>query len=279
MKEKQRTNYRELFNIFLISLSASVFAKLLIDFIAGFATSFVAYDFDIKSFYDLTGVTFITDKTSPLWHFDAQVSILLTKPIVSMFAGLFALAGLILIKRKLISFFFLLFWLNLYAFNNSAGILIDDIIAKTGFYDVSVLFKFNNQILIITAVVAIYTLYKIGIVNTLAYRTSIGTHFNQSLKSKILSLLVLLLIPWAFNFLALYLQSHSKPGTLLLLQNTSMLILFIPFFFYRPNKKIVSKVEIIPGVLPFDWLNVLFYVAGSLILLYSLNHGVYNFSV
>jgi hypothetical protein len=269
---------KEALPLLVISLTASLFAKLLVDLMAFFATIYVAYDFDIYSYFDLNGVTFLTPTHSPEWYLDSKVSILLAAPIASMFIGLFSMAGLILIKRKLISFFFLLFWLNLYAFNNSAGILVDDFIAKTGFYNVVVLYKLPNEVLMVTSILAIYILYRIGMVNTLIFRTSIEEQFKNLFKNRLFIFLITIFVPWIANGVLPLFSKNPNIELMFFLRGASMVVLFFPFFTYRPKKKMVSKVEIISKVLPADWVNTALYILGIFMLFMVLNHGVFIFS-
>ena len=275
---KKENNLVNFVKLFIISLTASVFARLFIDFISGISTAFIAYDFDINSYFNLSGIHFITKETSPLWYFDSQVSILLTKPIVSLFTGFFALAGLKIIKRKLTSFFFLLFWINIYAFNNSAGIIIDDIIAKTGVYNVSVLFKFNTEVTIITAIVFSYILYQIGIVNSLTFRTTLNRIFTNNKKTYYVLFVVSVILPWLINFSFPLFEKTIKNALPVILQNTSIFILFIPFFIYYPKKKINTKAETITEINSPDWINVVAFILGAALLYFVMNKGVYLYA-
>jgi hypothetical protein len=266
--------YGEIFKLMIISLSASMFSGLLITFVDGFATIYTAYDFDIPAYFNLSGIYFTVEKSSSLWYLDSQVAVLLTKPVVSLFIGLFALASLIVIKKKLISFFFFLFWLNLYAFNNSVGILVDDIIARTGIYEVSILFKLNTEIFIVAGIVATYFLYKIGIVNTLAFRSSIFSRFITDRKMKTVTLFFLFFVPWISNFILLIIDPKVELKMLTVLENFSMLIMILPFFIYNSKKKIQSHVKVYSEVLVADWINTILFIVGILFLYFTMRGGI-----
>ncbi len=277
-KNKVPFTTKEAIQILTVSLVASVFANLLLKMASGFATSFVAYDFDILSYFDLNGVNFFIEATSPQWYLDSKISVLLAKPVSSMFIGLFAMAGLMIIRKKLISFFFLLFWINLYAFNNSAGILIDDLIAKTGLYDVPALYKLPTEVFIVASILSVYILYRIGIVNTLIFRTSIEDKFEKSSKNRILIFVFAILIPWLANGIIPVLSKDLQAEFLFFLEGASMIILLLPFFLYKPKNEVVTKIGVISKVLPVDWINVTFYILGIIILFLTLNHGIHIFA-
>jgi hypothetical protein len=76
-KNKVPFTTKEAIQILTVSLVASVFANLLLKMASGFATSFVAYDFDILSYFDLNGVNFFIEATSPQWYLDSKISVLL----------------------------------------------------------------------------------------------------------------------------------------------------------------------------------------------------------
>ena len=185
MKKDATITPKEIVQPLLISLFSALFAYTIIYFLTNLTALYFAYDFDIPAHFNLYKLFFDIDKTSQLWTHDATITLLISRPVAALFMGIIALLALILVRKKLMSFFFFLMWLTLLAFNNAVGVFADDILAKSGTYNIAILMKFDVSILIVISIIAIYLLIRIGIIVSYIFQASFPSLFYKKKKTGI----------------------------------------------------------------------------------------------
>ncbi len=240
-------NFGSLTKTFIISLVAAFFSYVFLYIYANYVVLYFAYDFDIPAYLDINGVVLLGDKNHDNWSRDALITIFLSKPISAVILGIITLIILMIGSKKPVSIILLLFWLNVFSFNEAFGILIDDAIAGSGTYEVAEVMNFGKIFIISGAVILAFLLYKIGMMNG---RIIIMTFQNQNLfpfKSRILFFIFIFFLPWIIILVATFSSVNSVLPNSQLIKNLTVIILLIPFltsgkiknkeFVYTPIKR------------------------------------------
>ncbi len=265
----------ELFQLFVISSLAATFAFTLVYFLTNYAALYFAYDFNIPGHFDLDGMVFDTENAGDLWTFDATVTILLSKPVSALLMAVVSLAAFMFIKRKLISFFFFLFWMNVLSFNLALGGLVDDAIMGSGTYDVLMLMKMNITAVVFSSLVIIYFLYRIGIVNYYVIKTSFPENYLINWQARVVLLMTVVVLPWLLLFTFPSFDRESHYTLISFLKNISLLTILLPLFIIKPKKVFLSHFKTLQRPQKFDWLNLGLFALGTFLLYYFMVDGVY----
>jgi len=266
---------KEIVQLLVISLFSALFAYTIIYFLTNMTALYFAYDFDIPTHFNLFKLTFDIDKTSPLWTHDATITLLTSRPIAALFMGIMSLLALILVRKKLMSFFFFLMWLTLLSFNNAVGVLADDILAKSGTYHIAVLMNVDVSILVVISIIAIYLLIRIGMIASYIFHASFPNLFYKNQKNRYLLLSIAILIPWLLMFLLPLADTTKGYPTITLLKNSSMLFLLLPLFTLKPKKNKFTTIEKVSQPQKYDLINVFLFAIGTWLLYYFMIDGVY----
>ncbi len=204
---------------FFISLFTAMPALWTIFLFSGLVTLYFSYDFDIYARFGLKGVEFITAKDSPAWTRDATVTIYLANPILSFFSGLIFMFLLRFLKKKSNPVFWFLLWMTIFSFGNAFGVLIEEGISKSGFYEVSKVLDLGIIVLIISVAVSLYLLYLSGIITGKLILSAIDENYKKDGKLKTNMFLSLLLFPWLINLAVFILLTRAT--------NMSQIIIFV----------------------------------------------------
>ncbi len=273
MNTVKNISVTELIQLFFISIISSLFAFALVYFLTNLTALYFAYDFDIPAHFDLYKL--FLDKSNSHWTHDATITILLSRPIASLFIGIAALAALMFIRKKLVSFFFFLLWINLLAFNSAAGILIDDVIARSDTYDVTRLMNLDISIIIILGIVVVYFLFRLGLLNLYVLCSSFPSHYFNNLKNRVLFLFVTIILPWLLMFVLPLFNTAGTYHDITLLKNLSMILILFPLFILKPVDNRFNKLEELSTNPVYDLMNILLFALGAWLLAYFMVDGVY----
>ncbi len=268
----------KLFQLFVVSSFAAVFAFTLVWFLTNWSALYFAYDFNIPGHFNLSGLFFDADKTSPLWTFDATVTILLSRPVAALLIAVLSLGAFVFIKRKLISFFFFLFWMNVLSFNIALGGLVDDAIVGSGTYDVLMLLKLNLTVVVFSSLVIIYFLYRVGIINFYVIAASFPERYFVNPQGRFIFLMMAVVLPWLLLFTFPSFDNSTGYTLLGLLKNMSVMVILLPAFFLKPAKGQMAHLEIIQMPQKFDWLSLVLFATGTFLLYYFMVDGVYLYA-
>ena len=275
MKKDTIITPKETVQLLLISLFSALFAYTIIYFLTNMTSLYFAYDFDIPAHFNLYNLTFDIDDASKLWTHDATITLFISRPIAALFMGIISLLALMLVRKKLMSFFFFLMWLTLLAFNNAVGVLADDILAKSGTYHIAILMNFDVSILIVISIIAIYLLIRIGMIVSYIFHASFPNMFYKNQKNRYLLLSLAILVPWLFMFLLPFFSTANDYQTITLLKNSSMLFLLLPLFTLKPNKNKFATLEKVSQTQKYDLINVILFAIGTWLLYYFMIDGVF----
>lgn len=264
-----------LFKFFIISSFAAIFAFTLIYFLTNLVVLYFAYDFNIPAHFDLNGLFFDTDKTNRLWTFDATVTLLLSKSIGALLIAILSLTAFLFVKRKLISFFFFLFWMNVLSFNLALGGLVDEVIIQSDTYIVFVLLKLNFTVVVFSSLVIIYFLYRIGMINFNVVMTSFPKNYFNNRQGKLIFLSVAVVLPWLLLFTIPAFDSTSHYTVINFLKNVSVAIIILPLLIIKPKQSFSNYFETVQQPQKFDWFNLGLFTLGTFLLYYFMVDGVY----
>jgi len=275
MEKSEPVKLWKLTQLFVISSLAATFAFTLVFFLTNWVALYFAYDFNIPGHFDLNGLVFDTEKAGDLWTFDATVTILLSKPVSALLMAVVSLAAFMFIKRKLISFFFFLFWMNVLSFNLALGGLVDDAIMGSGTYDVLMLMKMNLTAVVLSSLIISYLLYRVGMINYFVVWASFPKNYLNNWQARSVFLMIAIVLPWLLLFTFPSFDSESHYSLSNFLKNVSVLVILLPLFIVKPKDAFFSHLEILNHPQKFDWLNLGLFALGTFLLYYFMVDGVY----
>ena len=265
----------ELFQLFVVSSFAATFAFTLVFFLTNWVALYFAYDFNIPGHFDLNGLVFDVEKSNRLWTFDATVTILFSKPVSALLIAVVSLAAFMFIKRKLISFFFFLFWMNVLGFNLALGGLLDDAIMGSGTYDVLMLMKMNLTAVVFSSLVIIYFLYRVGMINYYVIKASFPENYLINWQARLVLLMIAVGLPWLLLFTFPSFDSGSHYSLISFLKNVSVIVILLPLFVVKPKDAFLAHLETLNHPQKFDWFNLALFALGTFLLYYFMVDGVY----
>ena len=272
--ETKILDYNSLLKVTIISAITAVSASIIVFFFSNYSSLFFAYDFDIPATLDLSGIIFTDSIENQNWSRDAMITILLSKPISAFFGGMVFLVALMIGSKKYVTTIFILFWLNVFAFNSAFGILIDDAILGVGTYEVATEMNIGNSYLIVMSIILAFIFFKIGMMNGRLIILSFPNQNLFSFKSRVIFFILAFILPWLLVIVYTYFLSFNLFSTSEILKIIPVIILLIPFltakkpenskFNYLPAKSFSIK-DII--------LTILFFT-GSVVLIIMMKNGI-----
>ncbi len=275
MEEQKETgiNYNSLFKTLAISVITAFFSYVLLFLYTNYAALYFAYDFDIPAYVDLGGVCFPSENDVSTWSRDAVITILLSKPLSAVIIGIPVLIIMMIGFKKPIAIVMVLFWVNIFAFNNAFGLLIDDAIARSGTYEVAVVMNLGEVTIITGSIILAFLLYKIGMMNG---RLIIMSFPNQSLtntKNRIIFFSIVFLIPWLIVIFYIYLMDSDTVPLSQMIKNLPVALLLIPFLTAGKIKN--KKFNYMPSVYhsKSDLIYTVLFAFLSIVMIFVLKNG------
>lgn len=246
-------NIKQYLLISVLSLITALFAYLLVFFAGNYASLYFAYDFDIGAWFTINGISFEVGRSHSLWTYDAMVTIFLSRPVMSLVIGIVSLIALILIKKIQLIFFFLLLWINIFAFNAAFGLFVDDFISSTGLFFVAKRMELDLPEIIFSLSISVFIMYRLGMVNSLIFIQILPEKVNTIKPLKTLIVLIVIIIPWFLTGIILLLLSYPDHILSEHLKTLSTVIIFVPFFFSK-GKEPTNKTDSILKIKNYEWL-------------------------
>lgn len=258
-------NIKQYLNIGVLSLVTAIFAYLLVFFAGNFASLYFAYDFDIGASFSIDGLIFELERSHQLWTYDAEVTILLSRPLLSLVIGILSLIGLILIKKINLVFFLFLFWLNIFSFNAAIGLFVDDFVSQAGLFFVAERMEISIGAMIFYLGVAVFIMYRLGVVNSLIFMQILPQNINNHSSIRILIIFITVFIPWLLTGIVLILLSYQSHSLSVHLTTISTAIILIPFLFTK-KKKLPPKFGNLMIIKTNEWLIAFIMLVLSILL-------------
>ena len=243
MENKTTIDFKKLALLLTVSMFTALFAYAFIYFITNITTLYFSTDFHIPAHFDFSGITFEVDRTNELWTYDAIVTIFLSGLVVALFVGVVSMLAILFVRKKNISFFFLLLWLNILSFNNVMGTLISDVVTKSGTYQVVLLMHIDIIIFIVIGILSAYFLFRIGMINLFVFETSFSQFFHKGLSNRLYFLVSVIVIPWLLILLLPLLLNSAGFQLNMLIKNISLVFVFLPLFIIKPRIKDPSSIQ------------------------------------
>lgn len=229
-------NIKQYLNVSVLSLVTALFAYLLVFFVGNFASLYFAYDFDIGASFSISGLIFELERSHPSWTYDAEVTIFLSRPLLSLVIGILSLIVLILIKKVNLIFFLFLFWLNIFSFNAAFGLFVDDFISQAGLFFVAERMELGIGAMIFSLGVTVFIMYRLGVVNSLIFMQILPQKANPQSDVRLLIVLITVFIPWLLTGIILILLSYPGHSLSEHLDTISTVIILFPFLFTKKKK-------------------------------------------
>ncbi len=273
MKQKYlKSGITEGVKMFFTSLLTAMPALWTVFLFSGLVTLYFSYDFDIYARFGLKGVEFVTSKTSQAWTRDATVTIYLANPILSFFSGLIFLFLLRFLKKKSSSVFWFLLWITIFSFGNAFGLVIEEGISKSGFYEVSKVLDLGIVVLIIAVAVSLYLLYFYGIIIGKIILSATEENFKQNEKLKISVFLNSLLFPWIINLGIFVFLTHGTNMSQIIIFVMSLIII-LPVLWVYPSENKSQEIKPAPGNY-LDIITLFVMLMFSLTIYSAIKHGI-----
>ncbi len=241
------------FSLFLQSLSFYVLAYLLIYVFAGISTLYIAYDMDIPTRLLADEIQFNLADDSPLWTFDAIVSVFMTAPVISFIVGVVSLLIYQFFTRISVSFLLATIWLFLHAFNQTFGLVSEDLITQTGLTRVANTLEIANFMIVITIGVSLFFLFKAGSFGGKLFFFHMPEIFYLKKIHRLKLLLSAFFLPWIAGSLIFFVISWPSITPKEIILSLLMLFMLICLAFVRPHKR-----EVQPGIGQKAWHLVFF---------------------
>jgi hypothetical protein len=225
------------FSLFLQSLSFYVLAYLLIYVFAGISTLYIAYDMDIPVRLLADEIQFNLADDSPLWTFDAIVSVFMTAPVISFIVGVVSLLIYQFFTRISVSFLLAIIWLFLHAFNQTFGLVSEDLITQTGLTRVANTLEIANFMIVITIGVSLFFLFKAGTFGGKLFFFHMPEKLFKQKYKRFKLLLFTFFLPWITGSLVFFLISWPLITPKEIILSLLMLFMLICLAFVRPYKR------------------------------------------
>jgi len=235
---KENINIGIFLKIGVLSLITALFAYLFLFFIGNFLSLYFAYDFDIGAWFNINGINFDQNKQRNLWTYDAEVTIFMGRPLLSLLIGIVSLSALILIRKLKIIFFFLLLWINIFAFNEAFGFFITDFILKNGLYYVASRMELGIEAMLFSLAILIFIMYRLGSLNAMLFVQYLPKKYKTGHYQKLKAVFISMIIPWLFTLSILMIVSYPYQFQSVHLKVLSTIVLLLPFLY---SKKVKSK--------------------------------------
>lgn len=260
------------FSLFLQSVSFYVLAYLLIYMFAGISTLYIAYDMDIPARLFANEIQFNLQDDSPLWTFDAIVSVFMTAPVISFIVGVLSLLIYQFFNRISVPFLLTTIWLFLHAFNQTFGLLSEDLITQTGLTRVANTLEIANFMIVVTIGVSLFFLFKAGSFGGKLFFFHMPEVFFKEKKKRFKLLLSSFFLPWIAGSLIILAITWPKITPKEIILSLLMLFMLVCLAFVRPYKR---KVQ--PTISQKAWHLVFFpllMVGAVVAILHFLRNGI-----
>jgi hypothetical protein len=249
----------------LLSLTSAVFAFVLLHLLSELTLLYFSYDLNIHAVHHLEDVQFLTKFTNPDWTRDSIITIYLSKPIMNFGVGLAGMVLYAIIKRKSQSFSFFLIWLIIFALNNAFGTFAENMIFRSGIYEVTNLMNFGGVMMTIVILLSFYFLYISGVGT--GKLIMLGLPQKQIYKGRIKFsyFIVAYFIPWLITFLIIFSKSDSSS---LIIYGFGFIIL-LAILWSRDLGSEEMHLEPLPPLMWIDLISLIFYTLG-IFLMYTI---------
>lgn len=248
---------------FIHSLSSFLAAYLFVYFLSGMSVLYIAYDLDVPAKLFVNSIDFGLDKLSKPLTDDIVISIFMAQPVSSFIMGVIAIFLFMFIKRKTYWLQLFLMWLFLHGFNLTFGLASEDLLLKTGLFNVAAVMEIQQVMLILTIGISLFFLVKAGTLVGKLFYAKIYQPVNSS-GSRFSGFAYHFLLPWIVGsliILSLSLMHNSLKDILLRL---SILVSLIPIAFVKIPVAKKLPTTTIPKL--FSALSFLIITLGLLIL-------------
>lgn len=274
MLKNNLLDYNSLLKTFFISVAAALFAFIVVFFFTNYSSLYFAYDFDIPAFFNFEGISFFESNSELQWSRDAMITILLSKPISGVIGGIIFLFILMLATKKPMSIIILLFWLNVFAFNSAFGVLIDDLVARAGTYEIAVAMNVDITYLLVTGIVFIFIFLKIGMMNGRLILLSFPKQNLYSIKPRIFFFIIVFLIPWSLVVAFMCFTGCTMFSVSGAIKNLPAIVLLIPFLTAKKPENL--KFEYLPAerFLKIDLIFTILFILISIMLMVVISNGI-----
>lgn len=256
--------------ILIISVLTCTFAFLLLRLLSELTILYFSYDLNIRAILHLRDVQFLTKTTSPDWTRDSIITIYLSKPIMNFLVALADMALYALIKRKSQSFSFFLIWMIIFALNNTFGTFAENVIFRTGTYEVTALMDFGGTVMIVVVMLSFYFLYVSGIGMGKLIMLSLPKEFMKNRRIIFSYFLLAYLIPWVVTFLVVFTKSDDSSRIIYLFS----IIILAAVLWTRDLGAEKIHLEPLPPLMWIDWVSFIFYAIGIVIMYNMLTEGI-----
>lgn len=252
-EETDNINFKNYLQISLVSSIAALFSYLLLFFIGNYVILYFAYDFDIGAWFNISGVHFSQPHASPLWTYDAEVTILLSKPILSLIISIVSLLMMLLIKNLRIASLLIILWINIFSFNACFGIIIHDFIWQTGLINVAEKMDLSIGTMIFSMAITIFFMIRIGMVNSTIFSLFLPKKNKTKNPIRFLAVILFIIVPLLITFLISFVFTSMHHQAWVHLNILSSILIISVFFFYKGKKIKTSKAKKL-NITRFDWV-------------------------
>ncbi len=272
-KKGNNSTERYYLSLFLHSLSFFVLSYLIIYVVSGISTLYIAYDMDIPARLFPSEIRFGIADESPLWTFDAIVSVYMAAPLASLAVGVAGLAVYQFVRHISVPFLFIVIWLFLHAFNQTFGLVSEDLITQTGLTRVAKTMGIDDFLLVLTIGISLFFLFKSGLFAARLFYLHTPEKFIENSKNRIKLLMFAFYLPWFFGTAILF--GLAWPGVIAkeLILALFMLFILLCMLLVKPNARADKR----PFSKPLSWQNIFFpvlMVAALLLFILLLKGGI-----
>ena len=230
-------NRKELIASFLHSLSGFLAAYILIYFLSGISVLYIAYDLDVPATLFVNTIDFGLNQLAKPLTSDIIVSVFMAQPVSSFIMAILAVFLFMLLRPKKYWFQLFLLWIFIHGFNFSFGLVSEDLLLKTGLFNVAVVMEIRQVMLILTIGISLFFLVKAGtLVGKLFYARIYQptTQNNSQLKVFVYHFF----LPWITGSLIILMLSFQHNSLKDILLRLSMFVSIFPIIFL---KEVVQK--------------------------------------
>jgi len=266
MGDKEKDSFRVKKQVaagFIHSLSSFLAAYLFVYFLSGISVLYIAYDLDVPAKLLINSIVFDLDKLSKPLTNDIVISIFMAKPVSSFIMGVIAIFLFMFIKRITYWLQLFLLWFFLHGFNLTFGLVSEDLLLKTGLFNVAAVMEIHQVMLILTIGISVFFLVKAGTLVGKLFYTRTYQPVNSSGR-QFSSFGYHFLLPWTVGSLIILSLSLTHNNLNDILLRLLMLISLIPIAFVKIPAAKKLPATTIPKL--FSALSFLIITLGLLIL-------------
>lgn len=265
MGDLSQINFKNFLQISLVSSIAALFSYLFLFYIGNYAVLYFAYDFDIGAWFNISGVHFSQPLSNPAWTYDAEVTIFLSKPILSFIIAIISLMMMLIIKELRITSLIFLFWINIFSFNASFGIMIHDFIWQSGLINVAEKMELSLGTMILSMAVTIFFMVRIGMVNSTIFSLFLPQKNKTKNPLRLIAIIMFIIVPCLISFFITYVFTAMHQGASVHLNILSAFIIIAVFFFYKGKTIKTTKAKNL-NITNYDWILSILLLAVSVLI-------------